>query len=162
MDNVANKIIIRELLPSEYPLIKDFTFISMFAPPDQEPYGIEFLDHPVVIPYHVNFGNNDGDYAVAAEIDGKIAGISWSRIFPLHDYGINDLPVLCMAVLPEYRRMGLGRRTLTKLHEILAKNGYKKIALTVHKENHAQYLYKDMGYIVKGGAGVEIFMIKEN
>jgi len=118
-DDMENKIILRELQPSEYPLIKDFTFISMFSPPDEEPYGIEFLDHPVVTPYHVNFGKNDGDYAIAAEIDGKIGGISWTRIFPLHDYDVNDLPVLCMAVLPEYRRMGLGRQTLIKLHELL-------------------------------------------
>ena len=109
---MENKIILRELQPNEYSLIKDFTFISMFSPPDEEPYGIEFLDHPVVTPYHVNFGKNDGDYAIAAEIDGKIGGISWTRIFPLHDYDVNDLPVLCMAVLPEYRRMGLGRQTL--------------------------------------------------
>ena len=137
---------IREIKRSEYPLVVEFTFHSMFAPPDEEPYDRSFLTHPVVLPYHENFGAEKSDFAVVAEVDGVIVGMAWMRVIPIYDEVDFDRPVLSLAVLPDYRGKKIGTALLDSILELLRKNGYKGSLLTVHDKHPTRSLYERAGY----------------
>ncbi len=52
-----------------------------------------------------------------------------------------------LAVLPEFRGQGIGRRLLEETHRRAAELGCCKVTLEVRRDNHrAQLLYRSMGY----------------
>ena len=152
---------IREIQASDYPLIKEFTFHSMDAPPDEEPYDRSFLDHPVVVQYYENFGKQKGDLAVVAELEGEIIGIAWMRIMAIYGETDPNSPVLCMAVLPDHRSKGIGTKLLDAILELTQKSGYKQSSLTAHVKKPVQNLYKRVGYEVVKLTGQELLMVKK-
>lgn len=143
------KLVIREIKQSELPFLKVMLFQAIFVPEGEPPLRKEIIEHPDLAKYIKNFGR-DGDICLVAEIDGKLVGAGWARLFSEQDkgYGFVDsqTPELSMAVLKHYRNMGIGKKLLSKLLNKMKQLNYKRVSLSVDKSNYAYKLYKKTGF----------------
>ena len=63
-----------------------------------------------------------------------------------------------LAVFPEYRGQGIGRRLLEETHRRAADLGCCKVTLEVREDNHrAQGLYRSLGYGASNGEPAMLF-----
>lgn len=137
---------IRKMTKEEYPLLKDFSYESLFVPQGKPPFPRSILQTPELQMYFADFGSSGHDAAFAAEADGKIVGAAWVRI--MEDYGHidNETPSLAIALYKEYRGMGIGTALLQELLAFLKCQGYSRVSLSVQKANQAVNLYRKMGF----------------
>lgn len=101
---------------------------------------------------------------VADSLAGDPAGAAWLRYFPASDPGYGfvaaDVPELTLAVVPDWRGMGLGRQLLEELAAAARTAGIGRISLSVEWANHAAKLYAAAGYEVVGGDADADTMVK--
>ncbi|MBO6078573.1 MAG: GNAT family N-acetyltransferase [Bacteroidaceae bacterium] len=139
---------IRQIQPTEIPLLKDFLYEAIFilegvaAPPR------EILDDDSLQVYIRNFGQLPDDRCLVAESDGKIVGAIWSRI--MNDYGhiADDVPSIAISLYKEYRNLGIGTDLLHQMLDLLRADGYKSVSLSVQKANYAMRMYQKSGFNV--------------
>ena len=82
---------------------------------------------------------------LVAERDGKVAGYIGSQSVP------PEADVLNLAVAPDCRRQGLGRKLLCTLTELLHSRGIEALFLEVRPTNQAALaLYSDLGFVQVG------------
>ena len=139
--------LIRELRPSEYWVLEDFLYEAIFVPEGKEAPSRDILELPEIRLYIEDFGKKD-DLCLVAEMDGKIVGAVWTRI--MRDYGYVDdfTPSLSISLYKEYRGMGIGRKLMEEMFDLLKDKGYHQVSLSVQKENYAADLYKSLGFRV--------------
>jgi hypothetical protein len=58
----------------------------------------------------------------------------------------DQTPQLGIALEPEYRGKGYGRRLMLAALEAARRHGYRQVSLTVHPQNPAAALYKQCGF----------------
>ena len=68
-------------------------------------------------------------------------------------------PSLAISLLPEYRGLGIGTQLLRALLLLLRENGYRRVSLSVQKENSALRLYQRMGFHTVAEKGTEYLML---
>ena len=68
-------MILREMNPSEYGLLKDFLYEAIFVPEGVTPPDRSIVEMPELAIYYEDFGSEPADYALAAEDDGQIVGV---------------------------------------------------------------------------------------
>lgn len=139
-------MIIREMNPSEYGLLKDFLYEAIFLPEGETPPDRSIVEQPELAIYYEDFGSREADYAMVAEDDGQIVGAIWMRI--MNDYGHvdDDTPSLAMSVLEDYRGRGIGSLLLHKMIEDAKEKGYPRLSLAVQKANYAVRMYERAGF----------------
>ena len=82
---------------------------------------------------------------LVAELDGKVAGYIGSQSVP------PEADVLNLAVAPDCRRQGLGRKLLCTLTELLHSKGIESLSLEVRPSNQAALaLYSELGFVQVG------------
>lgn len=143
---------IRQLNPHEYAILEVFLYEAIFVPEGIGCPPRDIIKNPELQVYIKDFGSKD-DYALVAEIDGKIVGAVWTRI--MKDYGHidNETPSLSISVLKEYRGLKIGTELMKQMFRLLKTKGSKRVSLSVQKENYAQKMYRDLGFeIVKENA----------
>ena len=91
-------------------------------------------------------GNPDGSFDVI-EVDGAPAG----RLYV--DRRPGDLRIVDIALLPEFRGRGIGRRLLTDLQDQAASEG-RSVSIHVEAHNAAAHLYHRLGFVVAEDLGV--------
>lgn len=154
-------MIYRELKPSEYELLKAFTYEAIYIPEGVEPPDFSIVELPELSLYYDDFGSREADYCVVADDEGAVAGAAWTRIMDDYGHVDNDTPSLAIAVLSEYRGQGIGSRLIQELQELLIHRGYKRISLSVQKTNYAVRLYKRAGFRAIGENDEEFIMVCE-
>lgn len=139
--------LIRELETSEYWVLEDFLYEAIFVLEGVEVPSRDILELPEIRLYIEDFGKKD-DLCLVAEMDGKIVGAVWTRI--MRDYGYVDdfTPSLSISLYKEYRGMGIGRKLMEEMFDLLKDKGYHQVSLSVQKENYAADLYKSLGFRV--------------
>src|SRR5205814_958739 len=79
----------------------------------------------------------------------ELIGAAWLRLLTGDERGYgwvdDETPELTIAVLPEYRGNGVGKRLLAQLLE-LARPRYNTVSLSVSRENPARRLYERAGF----------------
>ncbi|WP_081775687.1 GNAT family N-acetyltransferase [Fusobacterium perfoetens] len=152
---------IRNIRENEYFLLDDFLYKAIYIPKNITPPPKEITKLPELQIYIKDFGKFKDDIALVAELNNKIVGIIWTRI--MNDYGhIDDkTPSLAMSVDKEYQKRGIGTSLLKNMIEFLKENNYKKVSLSVQKENYAVRLYKKVGFKVITETDEEYIMILE-
>ena len=132
---------IREMTVPEYPLLSDFLYEAIFIPDDIKP------------------PSRKDDFALVAEIEGKIIGAVWIRI--MYDYGhIDDeTPSLAISLYKEYRGRGIGTEMMKEMLSLLKTHNYKRVSLSVQKANYAAEMYRKIGFDIVRGNEEEWIMV---
>ena len=152
--------VIREMPPSDYPLLEVFLYLAIFVPEGMVPPPRDVIRHPDLQVYICGFGQSVHDTAFAAYADGKAVGAVWCRI--MQDYGHIDseTPSLAISLLPDYRGRGIGKALMQAMLAALKKKGYPSVSLSVQKENDAVKLYRALDFRVLKESGGEYIMLR--
>ena len=150
--------IIREMREDEYPLLKDFLYEAIFQRDENNLLPKEIIEMPEIRIYIEDFGKKKDDYCLCAVVEDKVVGAVWVRI--IEGFGCVDsqTPELAIALYKEYRRMGIGRKLMEEMLNLLKEKGYRKTSLSVQKDNYAAEMYLKMGYMVTEDKGEEYIM----
>lgn len=137
---------IRKMTVPEYPLLSDFLYEAIFIPDGIKPPPRNIIASPELQIYVEHFGALKDDFALVAEIEGKIVGVVWVRI--MNDYGhIDDeTPSLAISLYKEYRGQGIGTNMMKEMLSLLKTHGYKRVSLSVQKANYAAEMYRKIGF----------------
>ena len=151
--------IIRQIRPEEHGLLREFLYQAIYLPDGVEPLPRPIVDLPELQVYVTDFGTRPGDHCLVAEVEKKVVGAAWCRV--MEDYGHidNDTPSLAISLLPEYRGRGIGTQLLNALLLLLRENGYRRVSLSVQKENPALRLYQRTGFRIVAEEGTEYLML---
>ena len=137
---------IRKMTVPEYPLLSDFLYEAIFIPNGIKPPPRDIIASPELQIYVERFGALKDDFALVAEIEGKIVGAVWVRI--MNDYGHIDeeTPSLAISLYKEYRGQGIGTNMMKEMLSLLKTHGYKRVSLSVQKANYAAEMYRKIGF----------------
>ena len=137
---------IREMTVPEYPLLSDFLYEAIFIPDDIKPPSRNIICSPELQVYIDRFGSLKDDFALVAEIEGKIIGAVWIRI--MYDYGHIDDEThsLAISLYKEYRGRGIGTEMMKEMLSLLKTHNYKRVSLSVQKANYAAEMYRKIGF----------------
>src|SRR5690349_5125338 len=91
-----------------------------------------------------------GDRAIIAKTDDRPIGAAWFRLWTpeLHSYGFVDkaTPEIAVAVRPQHRSRGIGRKLLNALIETARADRFPALSLSVDPRNPARQLYESTGF----------------
>ena len=150
---------IRELSTDERDVLETFLYQAIFIPEGITPPPFEIIKQPELQVYIKGFKEQDGDICLVAECDSKIVGAVWVRI--MNDYGhvSDDMPSLAISLLPEYRGKGIGTALMKSMQEMVSRQGYKGISLSVQKQNYAAKMYSRLGFKTIEDKDEELIMV---
>ncbi|HIY02452.1 MAG TPA: GNAT family N-acetyltransferase [Candidatus Blautia faecipullorum] len=153
------KYTIRKMTVPEYPLLNDFLYEAIFIPNGIKPPPRDIIASPELQIYVERFGALKDDFALVAEIEGKIVGAVWVRI--MNDYGHIDeeTPSLAISLYKEYRGQGIGTNMMKEMLSLLKTHGYKRVSLSVQKANYAVEMYRKIGFEIIKENGDEWIML---
>ena len=105
---------------------------------------LEALADPVLERFHRDWGR-EGDTGVIAEIECQSVGAAWFRLFtadaPGHGFVDERTPELGIAVLPLFRRKGIGETLLHALISEARQQGFTALSLSVAPHNRSRMMY---------------------
>lgn len=150
---------IRKMTVPEYPLLSDFLYEAIFIPDGIKPPPRNIIASPELQIYVERFGALKDDFALVAEIEGKIVGVVWVRI--MNDYGhIDDeTPSLAISLYQKYRGQGIGTAMMKEMLALLKSHGYSRVSLSVQKANYAAKLYLKVGFEIVRENDEEYIMV---
>ena len=150
---------IRELSIDERNILETFLYHAIYIPEGITPPPFDIIKQPELQVYIKDFGEQDGDICLVAECDSIIVGAVWVRI--MNDYGhvSDDMPSLAISLLPEYRNKGIGTALMKSMQEMVSKQGYKGISLSVQKQNYATKMYRKLGFNTIEDKDEELIMV---
>lgn len=150
---------IRKMTVPEYPLLSDFLYEAIFIPDGIKPPPRDIIASPELQIYIERFGALKDDFALVAEIEGKVVGAVWVRI--MNDYGhIDDeTPSLAISLYQKYRGQGIGTAMMKEMLALLKSHGYSRVSLSVQKANYAAKLYLKVGFEIVRENDEEYIMV---
>ena len=141
---------IRRIRTTEIKFLEDMLYEAIFMPEGQPRLPRSIIKEPSLSKYIKNWGKDNSDIALVAQIKEKLVGAIWVRIFSESDKGygfINEtIPELGMAIYSEYRNKGIGKRLIQEMELILQENDLKAVSLSVDKANYAFKFYRKEGF----------------
>jgi len=150
---------IRQIRPAEIPVLSDFLYEAIFIPEGVEAPPRSIIEDESLQIYIRDFGQYPDDRCLVAESNGRIVGAIWSRI--MNDYGhIDDLtPSIAISLYKEFRNKGIGSQLLRQMLDLLRKDGYKSVSLSVQKANYAIRMYQKAGFQILSQDAEEAIML---
>ena len=153
---------IRALTLADEPFLWEMLYQALHVPPGQPPFPRNIVQQPEISHYVQGWGKAD-DMGFIALDAGKPVGAAWFRLLmgDNRGYGYVDdtIPELTVALLPEYRGQGIGRKLIHHLLE-KAQSCYKAISLSVSPDNPVKQLYENLGFEVVGKNGSSLTLVK--
>lgn len=155
---------IRPLAAHEAGLLQQFQCLTLTLSQGQATQDGTLANHPDIRKYFVHWGRK-GDIAFVAEsAQHELVGAIWSRLhiteYPGYGFIDEDTPELSMAVLPDYRRQGIGSRLLKHYLSEIKTQGYRKVSLSVERTHPAYRLYTRLGFRPIHKSGHRTLMLK--
>lgn len=156
--------IIRSLTPSDEAFLWEMLYQAIYVPPGDKPLPKEIIYLPELVKYVEAWQTSDIGFVAVLESSLLPIGAVWIRLFNSQNPGygyINDkTPELSIAVLPEYRKQGIGTQLIIHLLDNI-KNVYPAISLSVSLSNPALQLYQRLGFEVVAQLNDSLIMKKE-
>ena len=155
------KHVIREIRPEEIPLLNDFLYGAIFIPEGVPAPPRSIIENEELQVYVRDFGKKADDRCLVAEVAGKVVGAVWTRV--MNDYGhITDgIPSLAISLYKDYRNQGIGTELLREMLQLLRRDGYRQVSLSVQKANYAFRMYQKAGFEVMKETEGEYLMLCE-
>lgn len=140
-------------------MLSDFLYEAIFIPEGVEAPPRSIIEDESLQIYIRDFGKFPDDRCLVAESNGRIVGAIWSRI--MNDYGhIDDnTPSIAISLYKEYRNKGIGSQLLRQMLDLLRKDGYKSVSLSVQKANYAIRMYQKAGFQILSQDAEEAIML---
>ncbi|MBQ8199082.1 MAG: GNAT family N-acetyltransferase [Lachnospiraceae bacterium] len=137
---------IRYMSSMETALLDDFLYEAIFIPEGETLPSREILESTELQVYVRDFGMQEGDICLVAEVNGAVVGAVWVRV--MDDYGhVEDgVPSFAISLYKEYRGRGIGTAMMKRMLGELKSRGYKKASLAVQKANYAVKMYQNVGF----------------
>ena len=158
-----NGINIRPLFESEISLLETFLYECIFIPDGIEPLPFEIIKKDEILVYIKDFGKQNDDFCLVAEIDENIVGAVWARILAGEIKGFGNIdsktPELAISVLKKFRNQGIGTKMMLKMIDYLKNKGYRQISLAVQKANYATKMYQKVGFEIVKDIDPEYLMV---
>ncbi len=153
--------VIREIRPEEIPLLKDFLYEAIFIPEGVPAPPKSIIKNEDLQVYVRDFGKKADDRCLVAEIDGRIIGAVWTRV--MNDYGhiADGIPSLAISLYKDYRNQGIGTELLREMLQLLRRDSYPQVSLSVQKANYAFRMYQKAGFEVLKETEEEYLMVCE-
>ena len=116
------------------------------------------IEHEDLQVYVRDFGKKADDRCLLAEVDGKVVGAVWTR--GMNDYGhiAEGIPSLAISLNKDYRHQGIGMELLREMLQLLRRDGYRQVSLSVQKANYASRMYQKAGFEVHKETEEEFLM----
>ncbi|MEP7270278.1 MAG: GNAT family N-acetyltransferase [Acidobacteriota bacterium] len=153
----------RELKRADEPFLWEMLYHALHVPPGCEPFPRSIVESDELRRYVESWGRQ-GDEGFLAVDKSTPVGAVWTRVFAGENagYGFVDMatPELSIAVLPEYRGLGIGTELLRLILGSIA-NRHRRISLSVSATNPAVSLYQRFGFVVTNSGDNSLTMIKE-
>ena len=151
--------VIREIHPEEIPLLNDFLYEAIFIPEGVPAPPRSIIENEDLQVYVRDFGKKADDRCLVAEVDGKVVGAVWTRM--MNDYGhiADGIPSLAISLYKEYRHIGIGTDLLREMLQLLKRDGYPQVSLSVQKANYAFRMYQKAGFEVVKETEEEYLMV---
>lgn len=155
---------------NDFPVLERFLYEAIHQSDDAELLPFDIVKTPELNYYIKDFGQQKGDLCIFAVLDETIIGAAWLRIWngDKKGYGYIDAetPELSIAVLKEYRNLGVGKRLMSNIIDLSFYQGKlfcKQLSLSVQKDNHqAVKMYKKIGFeVVKENEHDYIMLLKK-
>jgi ribosomal protein S18 acetylase RimI-like enzyme len=106
-------------------------------------------DEQPVYRYVIAWGRS-GDGGVLALDEGFPVGAAWYRLFkeaePGYGFVDEETPELAIAIVPSRRGRGLGKELLEGLIASAKRDGFRRLSLSVDRDNPAIGLYESFGF----------------
>ncbi len=156
---------VRPLNPQDEHFLWEMLYHAIYVPEGHEAPPRSILEEPKLAHYVSQWGQRSGDLGLVAVIQDtdQPVGAAWLRLFSRRNpgYGFVDdhTPELSIAVLPDYRRQGLGSLLLTTLLEA-SRQKFAAVSLSVSSDNPARRLYQRLGFIVVNDDGSSWVMLR--
>jgi ribosomal protein S18 acetylase RimI-like enzyme len=141
---------LRPLTPQDQDFLWEMLYQAIYIAPGKEPLPRRFLQQPELAHYAADWGR-PGDLGRVAVLSqsAQPVGAAWLRLFAVEDPGYGfvaeDIPEISVALLPDFRGMGVGTALLADLIHT-ARPFYPALSLSVSTGNPAQHLYKRLGF----------------
>jgi ribosomal protein S18 acetylase RimI-like enzyme len=136
------------IVASDEPFLWEMLYLALFVPPGKPPFPRDILLEPDIACYVQGWGR-PGDWGMLARDGEKPVGAIWLRQWIADERGYGyvspDIPELSIALLPEYRRMGLGTRMIRTVMS-MANGVYPGLSLSVVEGSSARQLYQRLGF----------------
>lgn len=147
--------LIRPFEKQDTPFLWEMLYQAIYVAEGEQPLNRDVLNEPSIEKYLKDWGRADDHARIAVDGSHKPIGAIWIRRFHRDDagYGFVDeeTPELSMAILPEYRGRGIGRKLLTEMADTARSLGYRALSLSVAAHNiPALRLYEKCGYTKVG------------
>ena len=139
-------MVYRELMSSEYDLLKDFLYEAIYIPPGVEPPNRTIVEQPELALYYDGFGTGRADHCLVAEDAGKVIGAVWTRIMDDYGHVDDETPSFAISLYSAYRGKGIGTAMMRDMLDLLRQQGYQKASLAVQKANYAVRMYEAVGF----------------
>lgn len=142
--------IIRPLTPVDASFLKEMLYHAIYIPAGTPLPKPDVVNLPELEIYARDWGRADDLGFVAMDAaTGECIGAAWLRLLTGETRGFgyvdHTTPELAIAVLPAYRRRGIGTRLLTQLFET-ASERFSAVSLSVDAANPAYRLYRRLGF----------------
>ena len=151
--------VIREIRSEEIPLLNDFLYEAIFIPEGVPVPPRSIIENEDLQVYVRDFGKKADDRCLVAEVEGKVIGAVWTRV--MNDYGhiADGIPSLAISIYKDYRHKGIGTDLLRKMLQLLKRDGYPQVSLSVQKANYAFRMYLKAGFEVLKETVEEYLMV---
>ena len=150
---------IREMRVEEYPLLKEFLYQAIFQRDENALIPRSVLNDPSIAVYIRDFGKEEDDLCLCAEVEMNVIGAVWVR--NIEGFGSIDVrtPEFALSLYPTYRGYGIGTALMRRMLEKLEKAGYEQASLAVQKENAAKNMYRRLGFEICDENEEEFIMV---
>ena len=157
---------LRESQPADLPFLTEMLYEAVFwRDPVNRPSFEDGMAYPEVSKSLADWGGRAGDTAVVALVHSKPVGAAWYRYWIDDNFirGYVDplTPVIVIGVHQDYRHQGIGTKMIQWLLEAASRASVPEVSLMVSKDNYAQNLYRQCGFLEYADRGDSWIMVRE-
>jgi ribosomal protein S18 acetylase RimI-like enzyme len=138
----------RPLQASDESFLWEMLYLALYVPPGKPLFPRAILREPDIACYVQGWGR-PGDWGLMAKVGEMDAGAIWLRQWSGEERGYGyvspAIPELSIALLPEFRNMGLGTRMLNTVI-LMAQERFPGLSLSVVATSPARRLYERLGF----------------